>query len=307
MINRIIIRIKVLQIVYAYYQKDSKDLASAENELMRSFQQTYDLYHYFFLLIILLTDAEQKRLDLLKHKYLPNQEDKQASDRLANNRFSAQVAENQTLQKFIHSHGMMWNDQDPDLIKKLLHQILDSEIYQTYLLSEDAYASDREFWRKVFKNILLTSERLKEIVNDQSIYIDDDFDIVGTFVLKSIKQFAPENGAEQALLPMFKDDADRAFAVHLLHRTILEQSDNEQWINKQIKNWEIDRIALIDLYIMQIAIAELKNFPSIPINVTLNEYIDLARYYSTPKSANFINGILDAVVSDMKKEGVLFK
>jgi N utilization substance protein B len=307
MINRIIIRIKVLQIVYAYYQKDSKDLKGAENELMRSMQDAYDLYHYLFLLIVLLTDAEQKKLDLIKSKYLPTENDLSVSRRFADNRLSKQVSENKVLQSFILTHGTLWDNDDSNFVKNLLSKIIASDIYQEYLSSEDTYESDKEFWRRVFKHFLLNDEELKEIMNDNSIYVDDDLEVVGTFVIKTIKRFEPENGAQQELLPMFKDNADYQYAIHLLHRTILEQTENAERINRQIKNWDMDRIALIDLYIMQIAIAELKNFPSIPVNVTLNEYIDLARYYSTPKSMHFINGILDAIVNELRGEGLLFK
>jgi N utilization substance protein B len=307
MINRIIIRIKVLQIVYAYYLKSSGDLKSAENELMRSMQHAYNLYHYLFVLIILLTDAEQKRLDLLKYKYLPTDEELNPNMRLVNNRLAEQIRINKTLEKFINSNGTLWNNGSPSFVKNLLNKITSSAIYRAYQDSEDNYDSDKDFWRKTFKNIILNDEELQEIINDNSIYVDDDLDMVSTFVIKTIKRFAPETGAHQELLPMFKDDEDYRYAIHLLHRTILEEKDNTELINKQIKNWELDRIASIDLYIMQIALAELKNFPSIPISVTLNEYIDLARYYSTPKSAHFINGILDAIVNELKSEGLLLK
>jgi N utilization substance protein B len=126
-------------------------------------------------------------------------------------------------------------------------------------------------------------------------------------VLKTIKQFNAETPATQELLPMFKNEEDRQFAVRLLNKTIVEYEDNEALINRQIKNWDLERVALIDLYIMQIALSEIKNFPSIPINVTLNEYIDLAKYYSTPKSGTFINGILDSIVNELKNDGSLFK
>jgi N utilization substance protein B len=307
MINRIIIRIKVLQIVYAFYQKNSNDLKSAENELLRSLQHAYDLYHYLLALIVLLTDTEQKRLDLIKHKYLPTNEELNPSTRLADNRFAEQIRENKTLKKFINTHGTLWADSNPNFIRTLLNKVIVSEIYTGYLNSDDNYDSDREFWRKIFKNILLNDEELKDIITDNSIYVDDDLDVIGTFVLKTIKRFDFQKGAEQELLPMFKDEEDYRYAIHLLHRSILEKDENSERINRQIKNWDLDRVALIDLYIMQIALAELKNFPSIPINVTLNEYIDLARYYSTPKSAHFINGILDAIVNELKTEGILFK
>jgi N utilization substance protein B len=314
MINRVIIRVKVLQIVYAYYLKSSKEpdgagnsLKSAENELMRSLQHAYDLYHYLLLLIVLLTDAEQKRIDLLKHKFLPTKEELDPDMRLADNRLAEQIRVNKTLEKFANSHGTLWNEGSSNFIKNLLNKITLSDVYKEYLSSEDSYEADRIFWRKIFKHIIVNDEELKEIVSDNSIYAEDDVDVIITFVMKTIRRFDPENGAFQELLPMFKDEEDYRYAIHLLLRSIMEGDENTERINRQIQNWEIDRLALIDLYIMQIAIAELKNFPTIPISVTLNEYIDLARYYSTPKSAHFINGILDAIVNELKNEGLLFK
>ena len=307
MINRIIIRIKVLQIVYAHYQKNSSDIKNAENELIRSLQHAYDLYYYLLSLVVLLTDSEQKRLDIRRNKYLSTDAERSPNMRLANNRLAEQIRTNKAVVKFANSHNTMWNEDDSQFIKNTLNKITTSDIYKEYLEAEDSYDSDKEFWRKVFKNILLNDEDLKEIVENRSIYVNDDLEVVGSFVIKTIKRFSPESGEEEELLPMFRDDEDYQYAIHLLHRTLLEKDENSERINKQIKNWELERIALIDLYIMQIAITELKNFPSIPVNVTLNEYIDLARYYSTPKSAHFINGILDAIVNELKSEKILFK
>ena len=307
MINRIIIRIKVLQIVYAYYQKNAGELSSAENELIFSLQKSYDLYHYLLLLIVYLTDAEQKRLDKQKHKFIVTESELNPNTRFSDNRFAEQLRLNAPLQKFSNERGVLWNEDDFHFVRSMLNKILQSDIYKEYLESEDSYESDKEFWRKVFKNIILSSDELSDVLEDRSIYWDDDLSVIGTFVLKTIKRFELETGSKQELLPMFKEEEDRQFALKLLHRSILEEKENNERINTQIKNWDIDRIAQMDLYIMQIALAELKNFPSIPVSVTLNEYIDLARYYSTPKSPTFINGILDAIVKELKSEGLLFK
>ncbi|MDL2256792.1 transcription antitermination factor NusB [Bacteroidales bacterium OttesenSCG-928-I14] len=307
MINRVIIRIKVLQIVYAFYQKDGSSLKSAENELMRSIGHSYDLYFYLLFLMVSLTDTEQKRLDAQKHKYLPTEKELNPDTRLIENKFIEQLQSNQTLESFITKHGNIWDNDDNSFLRSMLTKILESDLYQDYLKSENNYNSDREFWHKVFKHIIIKDDELREIANDNSIYIDDDLELIGTFVLKTINRFDPAKGDEQELLPMFKDDEDREFAIQLLHRTLLEKEENSELINQQIKNWDIDRIAVMDLYIMQIALAEIKNFSNIPIQVSLNEYIDLARYYSTPQSARFINGILDAIVNELKGQGKLFK
>jgi N utilization substance protein B len=307
MINRIIIRVKVLQTVYAYYLKDSRDLASAENELLFSLEKTYDLYHYLLLLIVLLTDAEQKRLDKNKNKLLATEEELNPNRRLADNRFAEQLRINSVLTTFSIHKGTLWNEDNSLFVRNLLKKIIQSDDYKEYLESADSYLSDHEFWKRVFKHIILEEKDLREILEEKSVYWEDDLDVVGTFVLKTISRFSPETGVKQKLLPMFKDAKDREFAVKLLHRTLLEEKKNNERISRQISNWELDRIAQMDLYIMQIALSELLNFPDIPISVTLNEYIDLSRYYSTPKSPNFINGILDSIVKELKSADKLFK
>lgn len=307
MVNRVIIRTKVLQIVYSYYQRDEHVLSVAENELAFSLQKTYDLYHYLFLLIPFLTDLEQKRVDLRRHRHLATDAEKAPSLRFINNRFSKQLLENQSLQKFVGEKSWFW-DQDDHFGINILNKIVASELYSEYMTSEDSYESDKEFWRKALKSIVLLDLDLEEMLEDKSIYWNDDLDLVGTFVLKTIRKWT-DNCSEQdePLMPMFKDEEDRLFAYNLLHQTIIDASANKQLIESHIKNWDVDRLANMDLYVMQMAIAEMTHFPMIPINVTLNEYIDLAKYYSTPKSGVFINGTLDSIVSDLKKEQVLTK
>ena len=306
MINRVLIRIKVLQVVYAYYQKESKDIALAEKELLHSLQKSYDLYHYLLLLIPALTDFEQKRLDKRKNKYLATEEEKNPNTRFIDNRFSEQLSQNKRLFAFFNEKGSIWTDEEV-FLKNFLDQIISSDIYTEYLKSPDSYESDKEFWRKIFKQYVHSSEEFDELLEDKSIFWNDDIDIISTFALKSLKKFEEQTPTDQALLPMFKDEEDKSFAINLLRRSILEGSSHNERIDRHIKNWDIDRVAIIDLYIMQIAIVELLNFPSIPINVTLNEYIDIAKYYSTSKSGLFINGTLDAIVNELKSEKILFK
>ena len=307
MINRIIIRIKVLQIIYAYYQKENNDLKAAEKELIFSMEKAYDLYHHLLDLISILTDYEQKRLDRKKHKILATDEELNPNTRFIDNRLAEQLRTNAQLNKFMNEKGRLWNEEDSHFIRTLSEKITQSDIYLEYLDSNDSYETDRDFWRKAIKNIILPAPELAESLEEKSIYWEDDLDIIGTFVLKSIKKFDSQSSKGEPLLPMFKDDEDRQFAIRLLHRTILEEKENNERITKHIKNWDIDRIASMDLYILQIALSEILNFDSIPLNVTMNEYIDLARYYSTPKSPVFINGILDAIIGELKTEKILLR
>ena len=307
MINRILIRIKVLQIVYSFYQNGNNDLKVAENELLFSLRKSYDLYHYFLLLIIEVTNLQKRTLDVKKNKYMPTYAELNPNTRLIDNRFAAQVAENAALQKYVAEQGLSWAN-DEEFVKSVLDIILASDLYNEYLDNEnDSYETDKEFWRCVFKKLICGNEVIEDFLEDKSIYWNDDIEIVETFTLKTIKKFEEKNGSKQELLPMFKDLEDHSFASKLFRQTLLKGAEYRERINNHMKNWETERIANMDLIIMQVALAEIMTFPSIPINVTLNEYIDTAKYYSTPKSGNFINGILDSIVSELKKEKVLLK
>ena len=307
MINRILIRIKVLQIVYAHYQKSNTKLAYAENELMRSLQKSYDLYHYLLLLINVLTDLEQKKIDALQYKFLFAEEDRNPNMRFANNRLAEQLRNNEQLASFANQYGYLWEDEDRPFLRDLLKEILQSDIYKEYLQTPDTYESDKSFWCKALKDIVLINEKLEETLEEKDIYWEGNLENVGTFVYKTVKRFNANDDTHTALYPMFRDDEDKQFALTLLHKTILESKENDELINAQIKNWDLERIAQLDLYIMQMALTELKHLPNIPVNVTLNEYIELAHDYSTPKSALFINGVLDKIVSELKNDGKLFK
>lgn len=307
MINRVLIRIRVVQILFAAYQGDNRDLKKAENDLLFSLQKSYDLYFYLLLLMTELTDAFAHRIDVKKSKLLPSQEDINPNIQLRENSFIAQLKTNKQMTDYLNDRPMSWNEND-SFIRNLLEKILDSDIYAEYLNNQTrTYESDREFWRKVFKQIICNTEELYALLEDESLFWNDDIEIVESFVLKTIKRFNQEEGIDQELLPMFKDDSDKEFAVKLLRESMLNAKEYRALIDKYTKNWESERIAIMDMIIMQIAIAELLNFPSIPINVTMNEYIDIAKAYSTNKSAAFINGILDSIVKELQASGRIIK
>ena len=293
--------------MYSYYQNGNNDLKVAENELLFRLRKSYDLYHYFLLLIVDVTNLQRRILDARKNKYMPTEAELNPNTRLVDNRFTAQIAENEALRKYVAEQGLSW-DNDGDFIKMVLDMILSSEQYGEYLNNEnDSYETDKEFWRIVFKKLICGNEAIDDYLQDKSIYWNDDISIVETFTLKTIKQFEKAAVSKQKLLPMFKDLEDQSFAIKLFRQSLMKGSEFRERINKHMKNWETERIANMDLIIMQVALAEIMTFPTIPINVTLNEYIDTAKYYSTPKSGTFINGILDSVVNELKKEKLLLK
>lgn len=307
MINRVLIRIRVVQIVFAHSQGETIDLRKAENELLFSLQKSYDLYHYLLSLLIEVTNIYEQRINAKKSKLMPTEEDRNPNTRLLDNKFIQLLKENQQLQEYLAERPFLWDEHDT-FLRNLLELILSSEAYKEYVASDDySFEADREFWRKMFKQIICTSESLYNILEDESLYWNDDIEIVQSFALKTIKRMEEKDGATQKLLPMFKDESDKEFAVKLLRQTFLELKENRSIIEKYTQNWESERIALMDMVIMEIAIAELRTFPTIPINVTLNEYIDIAKVYSTAKSASFINGILDASVKELTEKKLIIK
>ena len=307
MINRVLIRLKIVQIVYAYYQNGGKNLDTAEKELFFSLSKAYDLYNYLLLLMVEVTKQANKRLNAAKNKLVPTKEELFPNTKFVENRFIAQLEVNKQLLEFSNNQKKTWEN-EADFVKTLCDKILESDIYKEYMASEtSSYEEDRELWRKLYKNIIFNNIELDQVLEDQSLYWNDDKEIVDTFVLKTIKRFDEKNGAKQELLPEFKDEEDQDFARRLFRRTILNADYYRHLISENTKNWDLDRVAFKDVVIMQIALAEILSFPNIPVSVSLNEYVEIAKLYSTPKSGGFINGTLDGIVNSLKKENKLTK
>ena len=307
MINRVLIRLKIIQIVYAYYQNGSKNLDAAEKELFFRLSKAYDLYNYLLMLMIALTNYAQKRIDAAKAKLAPTAEELYPNMKFVENKFISQLEVNRQLMDFISNQKRTWEN-DEDFVKGLFEKIVASDIYKEYMASsENSYEADRELWRKLYKTFIFNNEELDILLEDQSLYWNDDKEIVDTFVLKTIKRFDEKNGANQPLLPEFKDDEDQEFARRLFRRAILNCDYYRHLISENTRNWDLDRVAFMDVVIMQCALAEILSFPNIPVSVSLNEYVDIAKVYSTAKSGSFVNGTLDGIVKELKKEGKLSK
>lgn len=307
MINRALIRLKLIQIVYAYYQNEDKSANATQKEFLFSLSKAYDLYNFLLLLMVAVTEFAQERIDKAKTKFAPSKEEQNPNLKFIQNRFIKQLASNKQLMEYCEAQKRSWND-DLNTVKTIAEQILASETYAKYMASsESSYEEDKEVWRKLYKQFIYQNPVLDEVLEDLSLYWNDDKEIVDTFVMKTIKRFSEEEGANQELLPEFNDIEDRAFAIQLLSKVIENESYYRSLIGEFTKNWELDRIALMDTVLMQCALAEILNFPNIPINVTFNEYLDLSKLYSTNKSPSFINGTLDAIVKQLKSDGKLLK
>lgn len=309
MINRILLRIKVIQILYAYYKGEDQNLGKAEGELKDSIEKTYDLYFYLLMLIPALTEQAENRLS---KKGTPGVEGlKMPSKKFIANKFAKQVAENAIIKQYAEEHELSWAKKKQTVLKSLLDDILEFDLYEKYNNegAENNYDEDKELWKKIFRQVVACNEILGKDLEETSIYWNADEEIVHSFVVKTIKAFKEENGANQEMLPMLKDEEDKEYVNTLLKNAIYNGPEYNKMIDSHIDNkkWDCERIAFMDRIIMQTAISELISFPTIPVNVTLNEFIEIAKEYSTDKSSTFINGVLDALINDLRKENKLMK
>ncbi len=304
MINRVLIRIKIIQIVYAYYQNGSKNLDAAEKELLFSLSKAYDLYNYLLMLMVAISNYAQRKLDT---RLQLDEQTKGKLKALVENKFICQLEVNKQLLDYVSNQKRTW-DNDSLVVKTLFDQIMDSEIFLEYLnAGNKTYEADRELWRKLYKHFVMDNEEIDGMLEEQSLYWNDDKAVIDTFVLKTIKRFEEASGADQPLLPEYKDDEDREFAIRLFRRAILNGEEYRTAIESNIRNWDMERLALMDIIIMQVAMAEMLSFPNIPLTVTMNEYVELAKHYSTHKSGAFVNGTLDGVIQMLQNQGKLLK
>lgn len=309
MINRVLIRAKVVQMLYAYMvSKDSMTLTTAKKELTKSLDKSYELYNALLKLMIELTDVQDLRLDEAKHKFLPTEEDLNPNMRFVENEFVKRLRADQTLADFVDDKKINWRD-DELFVRLLLDNILRSEEYQEYMeMPKTSLVRDGEVWYQLMKKVVLPDENLLEHLQSMSVYYtDDDLQIMGQFVMKTIRRFEDEEA--QPILPQYKNDDDRKFGEQLFSKAVAEMEENNSYIDQFVKTekWDVERIALMDRVVMCTALTEIRNYPSIPVNVSLNEYIELAKDYSTPRSGQFVNGILNAVVNKLRADKVIIK
>ena len=307
MINRELIRLKVLQLTYAYYQNGNRTVENTEKELFFSLGKAYDLYMMLLALIVALTNEGKRRYEIEKVRAVREGKELKES-RFITNRFAQQLAENETLCNFLEDRSHRWDD-DEELIKKLYTQITQSAEYHYYIeKEEDSYEVDRSFWRSIYKQLITENEDLEEVLEGKSIYWNDDKPTIDTFVLKTIKRFDPENGASQPLLNDYNNETeDKDFARRLIRNTINNAEEYQQYMVECAENWTLDRFAFMDVIIMQMAVAEMLTFPNIPVSITINVYVDLAKLYSTQKSWKFVNGLLDAIAHRLIDERKMLK
>jgi N utilization substance protein B len=308
MLNRRHLRIKVLQTLYAYFQSNEDSYAKAEKSLLLSVDKIYDLYLYLLLGFSEIKTVALNRLEENKKKIRPSKEDLNPNLKFVSNKLIEKIENSKDLRKISELKKINWvGAEKKEIFRKMFLQIKDSETYLHHMNAENTgYDSDLAFCLDLFKVEIANSSFLYNFFEEESIFWIDDIDLSCSMVLKTLKMQEPNSEFE--LLPLYKkDDDEEEFIRLLLQKTIAMDKENEQLIDDLTKNWELDRIAKMDVLLMKMAITELQVFNSIPTKVTLNEYIEISKFYSTPKSNGFINGILDKSIEILKQQNKIQK
>lgn len=301
MISRRLLRIKVLQIMYAFSKKDDYSTTKAEKELFYSIEKFYDLYHLLLLLLVEIAKMEENNFELVKNK-LYNTNKIYPNKKLSDNKILQCIKKNENLEDSAKERKLNWNKNDY-IIKSLYNDFINSEAFVKYSESDNVtQKDDKDLIVYFYSEFLAENEKFIEFLEEESIYWIDDFNFALVIVLKTLQSVKTESENSTKLLPLFKNENDKEFAKNLLKKTIINSETNIKIIEKYAKNWDTERIAQIDLLILQLAITEVLEFPSIPIKVTFNEFIEISKYYSTSKSKIFINGLLDKIIKDFKIE-----
>ena len=308
MLNRRHIRVKVMQLIYAFKNTENDDLKVPQKFLLQSMDDMYNLY---LVLLSLMIEVQLRAEDYLiksKEKHLATHQDKNPNSKFVNNKFLLQLRDNKSLQDILEKKKPNNWKLDSDYVEIIFKEILESDLYDEYMKSKtSSYNEDKKFVLNVFKNIIAPNEKLYDYLEDKKLTWLDDLPVVNTAIVKLIKKVKADSPESFFLPELYKDDDDKQFAIDLMNKTILNQTKYKKEIADKTTNWDSDRLAMLDSILLRLAICELHNFPSIPTKVTMNEYLEIAKEYSTPKSSVFINGILDKLVKEYTKNGKLNK
>ncbi len=293
MISRRLLRVKALQILYAYRVSESENLQKTEKELIFSIEKSYDLYHLILLLVVDISSYMTQRADIARSKYFPTDEEANPNTRFVDNRIIRSINESRKFSQYLEIRKISWSNEE-ELVKSLYRNLLEWEVYQEYMNNpEDNFSQDKKFITRLVAELILPNEFLLQVLEEQSIYWNDDLEFIGSMVVKTLGRW--KEASDMPILSMYSNEDDRLYVIELFRKTVVHSDEYQDLIKKFSENWDFERLALMDILIMQMAISEAINFPSIPAKVTLNEYIEISKYYSTEKSSYFINGILDKI------------
>ena len=297
MISRRLLRIKVLKILFAYIGSNNQSQLAAEKELTFSIKKTYDLYHYILLLLVDIADFAQNRIEIGKQKYLPTSEEKNPNTKFVDNTIIKLLRQNKALQNYAEQEKLSWTDSS-ELLKKIFVNMQGSDYYKEYMQNPKcSFVEDKKLICNILEFELENLDFLDDLLEEKNIYWTDDLGFVLSMAIKTIKLFRVNQDNYTELLPLYKDESDENFAIRLFRRTLAYYDKNQEIIEKYTKNWDLERLAMMDTLILQMTLAEVNEFPEIPINISIDEYIEISKFFSSPTSGAFVNGVADKIIN----------
>lgn len=306
MFSRRFLRIKVVKAIYAHLTCADESITIEERNLLKGIDKAYDLYPHILSLIVDVKRYAEERIEIGLNKHLPTYEDLNPNRKFVTNEVIASIEQDVELDDMLHARKLGWNG-SPEVIKHLYQKMVESDYYAEYMASaERSYAEDKKLVEEFYIQTVQDDEMLIAALEESSIMWSDDLDFILIMVLRTLAAMR-KNDEVLPLLPEYKNDDDKAFVKRLFAAAAVGYDENLKIVEQYTKNWDVERIALMDNIIMTTAIAELLGFDSIPVKVTLDEYIEIAKYYSTLGSSTFINGILDKISTDMTADGRIVK
>ena len=313
MLSRRHLRIKALQALYAFNRSNSPELMVGEKNMLRSTEKIYELVIRQLSFMVEIARFAEIRIEEGKKKYYPTEEDLNPNTKFVENQLIKKISDNRDYVKRMNAYRINWVD-EVEAVRKVFNAVKESQDYKRYMNSgESTFDGDKKYLISLFKYLLADNEYLTSYYEEMDIYWADDIDTANVLVLKIMKGMQQNHDVFEPFPSLYNEtgkdviDEDKKFLKELYRKTILKSDEFESMIASKASNWELDRIAVMDVLLLKMALAELLEFPSIPVKVTMNEYIDLSKYYSTPKSRVFINGVLDKMIADLKKENRIVK
>jgi N utilization substance protein B len=303
MLSRRQLRVKVLQALYAYFQSDKKDLAVAERELFRSIEKVHELYGYLLRFLLELAEAEEADVKELQNKYFPDQEELKARRRFFQSPFIVELKKSAAFSAIVKKYSITWQ-KDHELVRKFFLELKKAPFYRSYLSEESA--DEKTFLLEVIKTFLEESESMQHHIEEENIFWLEDLAFVSHMVARTGRQFHEQGRLD--FFACYRDEKDdKEFVKTLFAKTVVHNKEYEAAVSERTQNWDLERIAMMDILLLKMALAELIHFSGIPVKVSINEYIEISKEFSTPKSKQFINGIIDKLAADYKKSGMIVK
>lgn len=312
MINRTLVRTKVVQTLFAHYKGSDHTSLSARKTLLNKFSSTYSLYMMMLSFADELTTYAEEQIAENQRRATVLHQTYNANRNFVNNRIAQQLFNNRRLRNYMENEHLRW-DVGMSAVEYTYKMLIDSPFYKEFMeLEAPTYEDEKTLWRKIYGTLLLESEELTSALEEMEVALDHegwttDIDMVITYVIKTIKRFKASDGDELPLLDMFGSEEELTFAKDLLHWSIEQSEENKSLIAKSLQNWEADRVAYMDQIILLVALAEIRNCNEIALEISMNEYIEIAKEYSSDKSYVFINGVLNRIVNDLRADNQLFK